>query len=727
MATVHIGRLLGQVGFSRTIAIKRMHEHCARDPDFVSMFIDEARLVARIRHPNVVPTLDVVVLEGELFLVMEYVQGETLARLIRRSFKSNIRIAPRIASSVIAGALEGLNAAHDAVGEHGEALSIVHRDVSPHNIMVGNDGVSRVLDFGVAKAANRLQTTRNGQIKGKVEYMAPEQLRGSLVDRRTDVYAAACCLWEMLTGRRLYTADNPVALWGKVLEGKAEPPSTVVPEVPRELDEITMRGLEPDPTKRYQTAEDMAIALEQMVGIATPREVGRWVDTLAGKKLRERSGMIAELDSIASEISWSAEDAASDISSVVSQVSSKHAPLSAHPSDLPVPSEPTLPSGVKRSPGAVAAPPPPHRIPRPSSSGLASVPSAKAVVPAPPPSALRPAKPSIAQPVAPKPPIARPVSASSEVEQEAKAAEAKAAEAKAAEAKAAEAKAAEAKAAEAKAAEAKAAEAKAAEAKAAEAKAAEAKAAEAKAAEAKAAEAKAAEAEVIPSPFVGLSQGQPGALPEPAPDPEPVAPALTAFEPSAEPQLDAASASLSEPSPFAAPTEALDVDPVLPMRRGPSLGLIVAGAVGVIVAVAGGWYLLSGSTAPPTSNAPASVATSASPAPDRRPAVMASATVSATASAEPPAAPAKVSLRIVVTPQTAIVLIDGQRVDERELKIGVSNDPVKISAQAPGYETSERQFVPASDGSIVFELKRRVVNTKPTATVKIKGPVETEL
>ena len=357
MATVHVGRLLGQVGFSRTVAIKRMHEHCARDPDFVSMFIDEARLAARVRHPNVVPTLDVVALEKELFLVMEYVQGETLARLIRRAYKQNTRVAPRIAASVIAGALEGLHAAHEAVGEHGEPLGIVHRDVSPHNIMVGNDGIARVLDFGVAKATNRLQTTRDGQIKGKIEYMAPEQLRGSLVDRRTDIYAAACCLWEILTGRRLYVADNQVALWGKVMEGNLQPPSSVMPEVPPALDAIAMRGLEADPTKRYQTAEEMAIDLEQEVGVATPREVGRWVQSLAGKALRARASVVAELDSIVSSVPASQDDVSSDISSVVSQVSAKGPPPESVGS-----SQPPIPSGVKQRPSAESSPAAP-RIP----------------------------------------------------------------------------------------------------------------------------------------------------------------------------------------------------------------------------------------------------------------------------------------------------------------------------------------------------------------------------
>src|SRR6478736_1694730 len=165
MATVHIGRLLGPVGFARTVAIKRLHPHYAKDPEFVSMFLDEARLAARIRHPNVVPTLDVVALDGELFLVMEYVQGESFARLVREARRARLDVPPEVISAIVVGALNGLHAAHEATSERGEPLNIVHRDVTPQNILVGSDGVARLLDFGVAKAAGSLHaTTRDGQI-----------------------------------------------------------------------------------------------------------------------------------------------------------------------------------------------------------------------------------------------------------------------------------------------------------------------------------------------------------------------------------------------------------------------------------------------------------------------------------------------------------------------------------------------------------------------------------
>ncbi len=306
MATVHYGRLVGEVGFSRTVAIKCLHAQFAKDPDFKSMFLDEARLCARIRHPNVVPILDVVALEGELFMVMEYVQGETLSRLVRNSRNASKRVPLRIVSAILTNALEGLHAAHEAVSELGEPLGIVHRDVSPQNIMVGVDGVARVLDFGVAKAAGRLQSTRDGQLKGKLPYMAPEQLRGSRIDRRTDVYAAAVVLWESLTGRRLFDAEDEVVIFGKVLEGAVEPPSRLVPGLPRALDEVCLRGLAADPDRRFQSAQEMAIALEHAVGVAIPREVGRWVDQMAGASLKKRSDCIAEIESVPSGVSLSA-------------------------------------------------------------------------------------------------------------------------------------------------------------------------------------------------------------------------------------------------------------------------------------------------------------------------------------------------------------------------------------------------------------------------------------
>ncbi len=299
MATVHFGRLLGPVGFSRTVAIKRLHPQFAKDPEFVSMFLDEARLAARIRHPNVVPTLDVVATQGELFLVMDYVQGESLARLIRASRNRGERIPPRLVGSIMSGALHGLHAAHEAKNERGEPLGIVHRDVSPQNVLVGSDGVARVLDFGVAKAAGRVQTTREGQLKGKLAYMAPEQINGQ-VTRQTDVYAAAIVLWEALTAQRLFAGENEGQILSKVLSGLVQPPSAIATDLPVALDEIVLRGLARDPAHRWGTAREFAVALERCLGVASATEVGEWVEAIAHGALAQRAEKIAEIESSSS-------------------------------------------------------------------------------------------------------------------------------------------------------------------------------------------------------------------------------------------------------------------------------------------------------------------------------------------------------------------------------------------------------------------------------------------
>jgi serine/threonine protein kinase len=296
MATVHFGRLIGPVGFSRTVAIKRLHPQFAKDAEFVTMFLDEARIAARIRHPNVVGTLDVVATESELFLVMDYVQGESLSRLARGR-----RVPARVAISILCGALHGLHAAHEAKSEQGEPLHIVHRDISPQNILVGVDGIARVLDFGIAKARGRAHTTRDGNIRGKLPYMAPEQFQGS-ADRRTDIYAMTIVAWEILTGQPLFIGQDEAETMGKVLLRNVPPPSSIAPELPRDLDEVLLRGLSTDPDARYETAREMAMALEERAYFASPSEVGEWVATAAGSALAKRGARIAEIESSSSSL-----------------------------------------------------------------------------------------------------------------------------------------------------------------------------------------------------------------------------------------------------------------------------------------------------------------------------------------------------------------------------------------------------------------------------------------
>jgi serine/threonine-protein kinase len=300
MATVYYGRLLGPVGFSRTVAIKQLHPQFSRDPDFVSMFVDEAHLAARIRHPNVVPVLDVVKSGRELYLVMEYVLGASLAELIVAASREGIPIPHGVVSAVVGGCLRGLHAAHETRDDAGELLGIVHRDVSPANVLVGRDGLARVLDFGIAKAASRAQITRHGELKGKVGYMAPEQLRSGEIDRRADVYSVAVTLWEALTRRRAFAGDSDEVFNLRRREHATLPPPSRHDDALAPFDELVMRGLEKRPEDRYLTAEVFADALEVCAPPASIREVSRFVDEMVGESVDERARLLADLEKIAS-------------------------------------------------------------------------------------------------------------------------------------------------------------------------------------------------------------------------------------------------------------------------------------------------------------------------------------------------------------------------------------------------------------------------------------------
>jgi serine/threonine-protein kinase len=293
MATVHLGRLLGRAGFGRTVAIKRLHPHLAKEGEFVTMLTDEARVAGRIGHPNIVPTLDVVAAQGELFLVMEYVPGLTLAALMTNCAREGRRVPVPIACAIMAGVLRGLDAAHEARDENGQALCVVHRDVSPQNILVGADGVARLLDFGIAKAVGRLHTTRDGQLKGKLGYMAPEQLGARDVDRRTDIYAAAVVFWEALTGERLFDGDDAATIFGSVMQKKVPAPSACVTELPAAIDAAVLSGLDREPSRRFARARDMATAIENGAPLARAVEIAEWVAEVGEIELAERAKIVA--------------------------------------------------------------------------------------------------------------------------------------------------------------------------------------------------------------------------------------------------------------------------------------------------------------------------------------------------------------------------------------------------------------------------------------------------
>jgi serine/threonine protein kinase len=297
MATVHLARFAGPAGFSRVVAVKHLLPHLSLDTEFRALIVEEARTASRVRHPNVVPTLDVVVDDGDVYIVMEYVPGEALGFLRRAAKEARKDIPPAICSAIIVGVLQGLHAAHEARTPSGDPLGLVHRDISPPNIIVGSDGVPLVLDFGIARTLHGETETRSGRVKGKSSYMAPEQIRGEPVTRAVDIFATTVVLWELLTGRRLFFGGTEQERMRKVLEGaEAMPPSLLVPRLPKGLDDIVLRGLRQNPRHRFRTALDMAEAVEKVIVPASQRAVAKWIGQTAGESLRQRGELLKQVE-----------------------------------------------------------------------------------------------------------------------------------------------------------------------------------------------------------------------------------------------------------------------------------------------------------------------------------------------------------------------------------------------------------------------------------------------
>lgn len=295
MATVHVGRARGLAGFERLVAVKCCHPHLREEPEFVSMFLDEARLAAKIHHPNVIATLDV----GEddaLYLVMDYIEGDRLSEIVRAANARGENVPVPIVLRILLDVLAGLHAAHELVDARGERLEIVHRDISPQNVMVGADGVTRIMDFGIAKAASCASVTRTGQLKGRLGYMAPEQLARREVTRSIDVYAAGVVLWETLTGQRLFRGETEGETANLVLRCVVPRLSDTRPGLPAALDAVVARAITRDPRNRFPTALAFAEAIEASgLDVAPTRAVANYVRDVRGESLDARRAWIREL------------------------------------------------------------------------------------------------------------------------------------------------------------------------------------------------------------------------------------------------------------------------------------------------------------------------------------------------------------------------------------------------------------------------------------------------
>jgi len=280
MSEVYLAVIAGPAGFNKLVVVKLIKGDLAEDPEFISMFLEEARLSARLSHPNVVQTNEVGEFHGRYYIAMEYLDGQPYSRVLHRLGRDHglpLGMSLRILSDV----LSGLHYAHELADFDGSPLSVVHRDVTPHNIFVSYDGQVKVVDFGIAKAMNSSHETRAGMLKGKVGYMAPEQAKGERVDRRADIFSVGVMLWEAAVGRRLWKGMNEVQILHQLLSGDFPSPRSMRPDISQKLESIIMRSIAPDREQRPRTALDLQAELEDLMDSghdrATLREVGRMV------------------------------------------------------------------------------------------------------------------------------------------------------------------------------------------------------------------------------------------------------------------------------------------------------------------------------------------------------------------------------------------------------------------------------------------------------------------
>ncbi|WP_394841808.1 serine/threonine protein kinase [Pendulispora brunnea] len=423
MATVYVGRLRGALGFEQLVAIKRPHAHLMQQPDLRRSLLAEAHLASRIRHANAVGVRDVEIEDDSILLVMDYVEGASFYELLRSARGSNPMMTIRAGLRVIRDLCAGLQAVHDLTDDEDRPLGAVHRDVSPQNVLVGLDGVARLADFGIAKCLYAHDiSTREGTLKGKFSYMAPEYMSGDGFDQRADIFAVGVMLWELLAQRRLFDGDAQVDIVRKVLYEPIPPVSALAPELGYAFDAVVARALARNPAERFARASDLGAALDAVLADssfgASHEEVGRFVRAQVGERLAERKqrikeGLRSSSSSAASgpstQVVQVVEPAASQESAVVSSRLSRHAArialaavafvvavlgtialVATRTSSTPPPTE------VPSEPPAVSAEPPPARLP-PSPPPVQSAPAPSA----PAANTVKPEKPKPRKVVAP--------------------------------------------------------------------------------------------------------------------------------------------------------------------------------------------------------------------------------------------------------------------------------------------------------------------------------------
>jgi serine/threonine-protein kinase len=393
MASVHLARVDGIGGFQRWFAVKRIHAHLVEDETFVNMFLDEANIAARIQHPNVATVFELGKHDDTYWIAMEYLHGEPLREVMRRTEEMGTTMPPEIACRVIAEAADGLHAAHELQGKNGEKLNLIHRDVTPHNLFVTYDGTTKVVDFGIAKFQDRMSSTQAGTLKGKLAYMSPEQVQGEAIDRRTDIFALGVVLWELTTGQRLFRMDSDLDTLAKVQECNIPPPSSMIRGYPLDLEKILMQALAKKRDDRFPTAREFSRALQSLLTrrglFISNDEVASYMGSIFADRIVKRE----------EHLRW-----ASAVSDAAAAAGSHAPPAAAAPAAAARPAAPAAP------PPAPPAAPPPRAAPPPARP-TPGPPPAKAPAAAPRPAAgASPPRPAAGAPARPQPISQGPVS-----------------------------------------------------------------------------------------------------------------------------------------------------------------------------------------------------------------------------------------------------------------------------------------------------------------------------
>jgi serine/threonine protein kinase len=265
MATVYLSRLSGLAGFEKLVAVKVIHPHLAAKHDFVEMFLDEARLSAKIHHPNVVEIHDVGEADGQYFMVAELVQGQSLHNVIRAFRRLNRPFDPSLGITIAARVCDALQVAHNLKAADGTPLNLVHRDISPGNILISYNGIVKLIDFGIAFSKGRMSETESGVVKGKLDYMAPEQLRRKAVDGRSDIFSLGVVLYQLATGHHPFMGIDEGEMLERRIKGRPIPPREVLPDIEPSLEKTIIKALSEDPENRQQTARELGLELRDLL------------------------------------------------------------------------------------------------------------------------------------------------------------------------------------------------------------------------------------------------------------------------------------------------------------------------------------------------------------------------------------------------------------------------------------------------------------------------------